>query len=305
MARVLWYRLWRGALTVWFVLTVAFVAPRLTGDPARSLLPENATAAERAELRARLGLDQPLARQYLTYLGNVLRGDFGDSFAERRPAARAVIERVPATLELGVVAFALSLLLGVGGGVLAAQGRGGPWDRSVTAAALLGQAVPNFVLGVALILVFSLALRWLPSGGREGWHSLVMPALTLAAGSSAWLMRLTRGVMLDLAELDFVRTARAKGAGAASVAVKHVLRNACLPVLTLLGLRAGALVAGSVVVETVFAWPGVGRLLVTSVAARDFPVIQFAVVLISASVVAANLVVDLLYGVADPRVRSS
>ncbi|HEX7041556.1 MAG TPA: ABC transporter permease [Trueperaceae bacterium] len=305
MARVLWYRLWRGALTVWFVLTVAFVAPRLTGDPARSLLPENATAAERAELRARLGLDQPLARQYLTYLGNVLRGDFGDSFAERRPAARAVIERVPATLELGVVAFALSLLLGVGGGVLAAQGRGGPWDRSVTAAALLGQAVPNFVLGVALILVFSLALRWLPSGGREGWHSLVMPALTLAAGSSAWLMRLTRGVMLDLAELDFVRTARAKGAGAASVAVKHVLRNACLPVLTLLGLRAGALVAGSVVVETVFAWPGVGRLLVTSVAARDFPVIQFAVVLISASVVAANLVVDLLYGVADPRVRAS
>jgi peptide/nickel transport system permease protein len=305
LARVLWYRLWRGALTVWFVLTVAFVAPRLTGDPARSLLPENATAAERAELRARLGLDQPLARQYLTYLGNVLRGDFGDSFAERRPAARAVIERVPATLELGVVAFALSLLLGVGGGVLAAQGRGGPWDRSVTAAALLGQAVPNFVLGVALILVFSLALRWLPSGGREGWHSLVMPALTLAAGSSAWLMRLTRGVMLDLAELDFVRTARAKGAGAASVAVKHVLRNACLPVLTLLGLRAGALVAGSVVVETVFAWPGVGRLLVTSVAARDFPVIQFAVVLISASVVAANLVVDLLYGVADPRVRAS
>ena len=305
MARVLWYRLWRGALTVWFVLTVAFVAPRLTGDPARSLLPENATAAERAELRARLGLDQPLARQYLTYLGNVLRGDFGDSFAERRPAARAVIERVPATLELGVVAFALSLLLGVGGGVLAAQGRGGPLDRSVTAAALLGQAVPNFVLGVALILVFSLALRWLPSGGREGWHSLVMPALTLAAGSSAWLMRLTRGVMLDLAELDFVRTARAKGAGPASVAVKHVLRNACLPVLTLLGLRAGALVAGSVVVETVFAWPGVGRLLVTSVAARDFPVIQFAVVLISASVVAANLVVDLLYGVADPRVRAS
>ncbi|HEX7039593.1 MAG TPA: ABC transporter permease [Trueperaceae bacterium] len=305
MARILWYRLWRGVLTVWFVLTVAFVTPRLVGDPARSLLPEDATPAEQAELRARLGLDLPLTRQYVAYLGNVLRGDFGESFAERRPATETVLERVPATLQLGGIALALSVLLGVGGGVLAATRREGPWDRLLTAGALVGQAVPNFVLGVALILVFSLALRWLPSGGREGWHSLVMPVATLAAASSAWLLRLTRGVMLDLAEQDFVRTAHAKGVGAASVALKHVLRNACLPVLTLLGLRAGALVAGSVVVETVFAWPGVGRLLVHAVVTRDFPVIQFAVVLVSVSVVVANLLVDLLYGVVDPRVRTS
>jgi peptide/nickel transport system permease protein len=305
VARILWYRLWRGVLTVWFVLTVAFVTPRLVGDPARSLLPEDATPAEQAELRARLGLDLPLTRQYVAYLGNVLRGDFGESFAERRPATETVLERVPATLQLGGIALALSVLLGVGGGVLAATRREGPWDRLLTAGALVGQAVPNFVLGVALILVFSLALRWLPSGGREGWHSLVMPVATLAAASSAWLLRLTRGVMLDLAEQDFVRTAHAKGVGAASVALKHVLRNACLPVLTLLGLRAGALVAGSVVVETVFAWPGVGRLLVHAVVTRDFPVIQFAVVLVSVSVVVANLLVDMLYGVVDPRVRTS
>jgi peptide/nickel transport system permease protein len=305
MLRYLARRLLRGLAAVWLVLTIVFVAPRLAGDPSRHLLPDDASVAERAELRHRLGLDLPIARQYLVYLTNAVKGDFGESFRERRPVSEAVLERLPPTLQLSGLAFALAVLVGVSSGVVAAQDRSGALGTSLMFGAFLGQAVPNFVVGLALILAFSLHLQLLPSGGRGDWPYLLMPVATLAASAAAGLARLTRAVMLEVQDQDYMRTARAKGVARPTLAVKHALRNAALPVLTLLGLRAGTLVAGSVVVETLFAWPGLGRLLVTSVVSRDFPMVQFTVVLICASVVAANLLVDLLYAVADPRVRTA
>lgn len=305
MARFLLRRFIRGLATIALVLSIVFVAPRLAGDPTRHLLPDDATAEELSELRHRLGLDQPIGRQYLVYLGNAVTGEFGESFRERRSVRDAVFERIPATVLLTGIAFVLSVLVGVACGIVTAQDRQGILGKSMMFGAFLGQAVPDFVLGLVLILTFSLHLRWLPSGGQGDWLHLLMPVMTLAVGASAGLVRLTRAVMLDAQQQDFVRTARAKGVARSALAVKHAFRNAALPILSILGLRAGALVAGTVVVETLFAWPGIGRLLVTSVVSRDFPMVQFLVVLICASVVVANLIVDLFYSVADPRLRTS
>lgn len=298
-------RLVRGLLTVWFVLTLVFVASRVAGDPAQLLLPDNATPEQLAEMRMRLGLDQPLTTQYLVYLGGVVRGDFGESFRERRPVVESILERMPATIELATLSFLLALVLGVSAGVLAALNQNGPLDRLIMSLTFVGQALPNFVLGIGLILVFSLFLQWLPSGGHGDWRSFVMPVVTLGTSSAAGIARLTRSGMLDVQRQDFVRTARSKGLREPTIVLKHVLRNASLAVLTIVGLQAGVLIAGSVIVETVFAWPGVGRLIVTSVMFRDFPVLQFAIILVSASVVVANGLVDVFYSVLDPRVRTA
>jgi len=298
-------RLARGLLTVWFVLTLVFVASRVAGDPAQLLLPDNATPEQLAEMRMRLGLDQPLTTQYLVYLGGVVRGDFGESFRERRPVVESILERMPATIELATLSFLLALVLGVSAGVLAALNQNGPLDRLIMSLTFVGQALPNFVLGIGLILVFSLFLQWLPSGGHGDWRSFVMPVVTLGTSSAAGIARLTRSGMLDVQRQDFVRTARSKGLREPTIVLKHVLRNASLAVLTIVGLQAGVLIAGSVIVETVFAWPGVGRLIVTSVMFRDFPVLQFAIILVSASVVVANGLVDVFYSVLDPRVRTA
>lgn len=298
-------RLARGLLTVWFVLTLVFVASRVAGDPTQLLLPDNATPEQLAEMRMRLGLDQPLTTQYLVYLGGVVRGDFGESFRERRPVVESILERMPATIELATLSFLLALVLGVSAGVLAALNQNGPLDRLIMSLTFVGQALPNFVLGIGLILVFSLFLQWLPSGGHGDWRSFVMPVVTLGTSSAAGIARLTRSGMLDVQRQDFVRTARSKGLREPTIVLKHVLRNASLAVLTIVGLQAGVLIAGSVIVETVFAWPGVGRLIVTSVMFRDFPVLQFAIILVSASVVVANGLVDVFYSVLDPRVRTA
>lgn len=298
-------RLARGLLTVWFVLTLVFVASRVAGDPAQLLLPDNATPEQLAEMRMRLGLDQPLTTQYLVYLGGVVRGDFGESFRERRPVVESILERMPATIKLATLSFLLALVLGVSAGVLAALNQNGPLDRLIMSLTFVGQALPNFVLGIGLILVFSLFLQWLPSGGHGDWRSFVMPVVTLGTSSAAGIARLTRSGMLDVQRQDFVRTARSKGLREPTIVLKHVLRNASLAVLTIVGLQAGVLIAGSVIVETVFAWPGAGRLIVTSVMFRDFPVLQFAIILVSASVVVANGLVDVFYSVLDPRVRTA
>lgn len=298
-------RLARGLFTVWFVLTLVFVASRVAGDPTQLLLPDNATPEQLAEMRMRLGLDQPLTTQYLVYLGGVVRGDFGESFRERRPVVESILERMPATIKLATLSFLLALVLGVSAGVLAALNQNGPLDRLIMSLTFVGQALPNFVLGIGLILVFSLFLQWLPSGGHGDWRSFVMPVVTLGTSSAAGIARLTRSGMLDVQRQDFVRTARSKGLREPTIVLKHVLRNASLTVLTIVGLQAGVLIAGSVIVETVFAWPGVGRLIVTSVMFRDFPVLQFAIILVSASVVVANGLVDVFYSVLDPRVRTA
>ncbi|HET8985339.1 MAG TPA: ABC transporter permease [Trueperaceae bacterium] len=296
-------RLLRGVLTVWFVVSAVFLASRLAGDPVDFLLPDNATVEQRAEQRRRLGLDEPLAKQYVRYLASVVRGDFGDSFRERRPVVQAFGEKLPATLKLAGASFLLAVVLGGTAGTVAALNRNGPLDRFIMSMTFVGQALPNFVLGITLILVFSLFLQWLPSGGQGDWRSFIMPVITLGTSSASSIARLMRSGMLDVLGQDYVRTARAKGVLQSVIVVKHALRNACLAALTVLGMQAGVMIAGSVIVETVFAWPGIGRLVVTAVTFGDFPVLQFAIVMVSASVVLANSITDALYTVLDPRVR--
>ncbi len=303
MAAFVAQRVGRGVLTLWIVVTAVFFGLRLTGDPVVLLLGSDAPIEAYDRMRAKLGLDAPAPVQYVRYLGLAAAGDFGDSLRERRPAAAVVLERLPATLELAAAALLLAICLGVPAGVLAALHRNGPLDRALMAVAFVGQSVPAFFLGIVLILAFSLWLRLLPSGGRGSWQQLLMPALTLSTYGIASLARLTRSAVLEVLHQDYVRSARAKGLRERRVLFAHVLRNATIPVVTVLGLQVGLAISGAVVTETVFAWPGMGRLIAGAVFSRDYPVIQFAVLLIAASVVAVNVVVDLLYGVLDPRVR--
>lgn len=303
MATFLLRRMLRALLTLWFVVSVVFVVSRMSGDPTVFLLPPDASDAERAALRAFLGLDRSLPEQYLTYAGQVLRLDFGNSFYYQRPVREVFLESLPRTLQLTALAFGLSFVLGTTAGIAAARWRGGAADRLLMLTAFVGYALPNFVLGITLILVFSLVLRWLPSGGTgTPWH-LVMPAVTLASSGAAALARYTRSSLLDVFGTDYLRTAHSKGLAPRTVLLKHALRNAAIPIVTILGLQVGTLIAGTVIVETVFAWPGTGRLIVTAVRSQDFPLVQFSVIAIAASVTLANLVVDSVYALIDPRVR--
>lgn len=303
MGRFLLDRTLRALLTLAVVLTAVFVANRLTGDPTLYLLPDDASDRARAELRATLGLDRPLTVQYGAYLTALVRGDFGISYQERRPVTEMLGERVVPTLQLALASLALALTLGIPAGIVAALHRDTPLDRAVMTLSFSGYAVPNFVLGIGLIFGLSLQLQWLPSSGYGSLAAFVMPVVTLGTSSAALLARLARSSVLDVLHQDYVRTARSKGLRGRSVVGKHVLRNAFTPLLTVLGLQVGTLIAGSVVVETVFAWPGVGRLIVRAVQQRDFPVLQLAVVVVATSVVLVNYVVDLLYAVVDPRVQ--
>lgn len=303
MAAYLVQRSVRAAMTLLVVLTIVFVATRLTGDPTDFLLPDDASPAAARQLREALGLDRPLPIQYLAYLRTVAGGDFGISYFERRPVTQMLAERIGPTYQLALASLALAILLGVPAGIVAALNRNSFVDRAVMALSFSAYAVPNFVLGIGLIFLLSLQLQLLPSSGYGGWQQFVMPVVTLGASSAALLARLARSSVLDTIHQDYVRTARSKGLGPRSVVLKHVLRNAFTPILTILGLQVGTLVAGSIVVETVFAWPGVGRLIIRSVQQRDFPVLQLAVLVVAASVVVVNYAVDVLYAVVDPRVR--
>lgn len=296
-------RILRGALTILAVTSIVFVASRVSGDPTIWLLSDEASEQQRDMLRQQLGLDRPLPVQYLTYLGNVLQGDFGVSFRERRPVVQMFAERVPVTLELAVPALLVSLLVGLPMGIVAALNRNRLTDRLLMSFAFVAQALPNFVLGILMILVFSLFLQLLPSGGHDTWRHFIMPVLTLGTSSAATLARYTRSGLLDVLGQDYMRTAAAKGLTRTRLVLKHGLRNGFLPVLTILGFQLGGLITGSVIVETVFAWPGMGRLIVNAVTMRDFPVLQFSLIVVSASIVLANTLVDILYGVVDPRVR--
>ncbi len=297
-------RLLRGLFTLLAVLTVVFFATRFSGDPLEWVLRDDASEAQRELTRVYLGLDKPLFVQYGIYLSKAVRGDFGNSFRERRPANILFIERLPATLRLASLAFVLSLCIGIPVGIVAALNFNKPIDRFVMSLTFVGQALPNYVLGITGILIFSLLLRWLPSAGMTTWQHFIMPVVTLGTASAAIIARLTRSGMLDVLRQDYVRTAYAKGLAQLKVNLKHAFRNAALPVVTVLGLQMGTLIAGSVIVETVFAWPGVGRLLVSAVTNRDFPVIQFGVVAIATTIVIANAITDVIYGVLDPRVRN-
>lgn len=305
MPRHLTSRLGEGLIAIWGVVTIVFVVSRLLGDPAVLLLPIGATEAQMQELRTQLGLDQPLLQQYLTFLLHAVKGDFGQSFQFARPALDVVLERLPATALLAGCALAIGVLVGGLAGALAAIYRGSAIEGLVLLVALLGQATPSFWLGIMLILFFAVQLGWFPTGGYGEWQNLVLPSVTLACFTTASIARLLRSSMLDVMRDDYVRTAYAKGLAPRRVYIWHVGRNSLIPVVTMTGILAGELLGGAAVTETVFAWPGVGRLIVQAIETKDFPVVQAGVAVVATIFVAVNLLVDLLYTLIDPRIRQA
>jgi peptide/nickel transport system permease protein len=281
------------------------------GDPAASFLDASATQEQLARVRHELGLDRPLWEQMVQWYGRVLSGDLGQSILLHRSVGDALAERLPVTLSLAALALVLATLLGVSAGIYAAMHRGGWADRSVMTASLLGLSMPDFWLGLVLIVVFAVGLGWLPSGGFVpptesviGWlRTMTLPALTLALVQTGFIARMTRSAMLDVLHQDYIRTADAKGLAHGFVVLRHGLPNAMMPILTVLGIIAGSLLGGAVVVEQVFSLPGVGRLIIGAIMSRDFPVIQGGLLFLAAIYVAINLAVDMLYAVVDPRVR--
>lgn len=303
MPRYVLVRLLEAAFSVLGVLTIVFFVSRLGSDPALLLLPTGASAAQLAEFRRATGLDLPLHQQYLHFMGAVLRGDFGLSLQQMQPALEIILERMPATLQLALTALVIGVAFGCLTGFVAAARKGTAAELAAMVLALLGQATPVFWLALMLILLFSVQLGWLPSGGRGGLAHLVLPALTLATFTSASIARLLRSRMLEVLREDYVRTAWAKGLKSRTVYLRHVVRNALIPVVTMVGILAGELLGGSVIAETIFAWPGVGRVIVQAVQANDYPVVQAGVMLIAVMYVVINLLVDLSYGALDPRIR--
>ncbi|OLD38109.1 MAG: ABC transporter permease [Candidatus Rokubacteria bacterium 13_1_40CM_2_68_8] len=298
-------RLLRALVALWLVSTVVFVVMRLSGDPVPLLLPPDAPRSEIFRVRAELGLDRPVLVQYAIFLGNVLRGDFGRSIHFRQSAFRVVAGYLPATIELGLSAFVLAAVVALPIGVLSAVRRNSAVDQATMGLALVGQSAPTFFIGILLILVVSLNLGLLPTSGRGDWRNLVLPALTLGAFAMASIARLTRSAVLEVLSADYIRTARAKGVSEALVVVKHTLKNAAVPIVTITGLQFGTLLGGAVVTETVFAWPGIGRLAIQSIYNRDYPVVQCTVFLSAVLFIVINFCIDLIYGLLDPRVRAS
>jgi peptide/nickel transport system permease protein len=292
-----------AVLVVAAVSVVVFFLLHLTGDPVRLMLPPDAPAEEVERLRRALGLDAPIPVQYARFLGGIARGDFGRSLRYNTPSLPLVLERVPATLLLASVATGLAILLSVPLGIAAAVRRGSAVDRLCTLLGAFGQSMPVFWLAIVLILLFSVRYRWLPSFGGGSARHLVLPAVTLALYSMARISRLARSAMLETLQSDYVRSARAKGLSGPVVVGKHALRNASLPILTVVAVEFGVLLGGAVVTETVFAWPGVGRLAVQAILTRDYPLVQAIVFVVATALVLVNLTVDLLYGLLDPRIR--
>lgn len=297
-------RLRRTVITLFAITVLVFVAIRLSGDPTLSLASETPTAEEIAQIRADLGLDQPLWRQYLRFVGDAATGEFGQSIRYQEPALGIVASRLPATIQLGLCAFLLSTIIGVGLGVVTALNRGRWIDVAIRSVAIVGQSAPGFWLGMMLILVFSVQLHWLPSNGRGGFEHMIMPMLALGVFSIASILRLTRSAMIETLGSDYIRFLRSKGMPEHVIVLKHALRNAFIPVLAILGIQLGNLIGGAIIVETVFNWPGLGRLMVEALTARDFPVIQAGSLMLAVFMVTLNLIVDLLFGVIDPRIRN-
>lgn len=302
MLRFLLGRLAQAIPTLFGASIVVFMLVHLTGDPALLMLSPDTPAAQVEEFRQRLGFDDPLPVQYGRFIGGIFTGDLGQSFRFRAPALDLVLQRLPATLQLAGLAILFASLIGIPMGVLSAMSQGTWVDTFARGLFFLGQGIPPFWLGLILMVVFSVHLGILPSSGRGSAAQLVMPVATLTVYLTASLARLTRGGMIQSLKEDFVRTARAKGLGPRSVLFKHALRNTLIPVVTMIGLQLGHLLGGAVVTETIFAWPGVGRLVVDAVHARDFPVVQAAMLVIVFLFILVNIVVDLMYGLLDPRI---
>jgi ABC-type dipeptide/oligopeptide/nickel transport system permease component len=303
MGRFIVRRLAQGVVLLCLVATVVFFLGRLTGNPVDLMLAEDATAADRARLIEQLGLDGPLHIQFARFIGNALQGDLGTSIRMKQPAVDVFFSRLPNTLLLIPWALLLAMVVGIPLGVIAALNRGRMLDRTAGTIAVLGVATPNFWLGIVLIFVFSVELGLLPSGRMGGPSHYVLPVITLGTFLTAGFMRLTRSTMLEVLESEFVKLARIKGLSEGVVIWKHCLRNALIPLLTLWGVFVGNLITGAIVTETVFAWPGVGRLTYEAVIYRDFPLLQAVIILKSIMILAINLLVDILYAYVDPRIR--
>jgi ABC-type dipeptide/oligopeptide/nickel transport system permease component len=289
---------------LWLILTMVFLMIHIVpGDPVLQMLGQDARVEDLAQLRHTLGLDQPLGVQYVRYFEGLARGDWGRSLRYAAPVRPIVLQRFPATLELSLAALAVCLAIAIPAGVFSARRRGSRADHATSVFTLLGLSVPNFALGPILILVFSIEIGWLPVSGRGGIGHLILPAATLGAALAAILTRMVRGSMIEELSSDYVRTARAKGIPETSVLFRHAFPNALIPVITIVGLQFGSLLAGTIVTETIFSWPGIGRLAVQAIAARDYPLLQGCILIIAVSYVAVNLLTDLVYAVVDPRVR--
>ena len=301
------YLIRRILLTIPVLLGVATLVFSLIhlvpGDPAQSMLGESASASDVADLRARLGLDRPFWEQYLRFMSGLVRGDLGTSFRTSQPVLSSIWERVPATVELALAAMLVAILVAVPLGIVAAVRRGTFADYTAMTVALAGISIPNFWLGPMLAIIFAVALGWLPVSGRGGWESLILPAISLGAALAAILARMTRASLLEELRELYVRAARARGVSRSRAILGHALRNSLIPLVTILGLQFGAVLTGAVITETIFAWPGVGRLLIQSISFRDYPVVQGCILLIATTYVTVNLITDLLYGVLDPRIR--
>jgi len=284
-------RLWQSLLVLLGVSVVVL------------LLPPDATAEDIAKFRTAMGFDDPVAVQYVRFLKGAVRGDFGESLRHGEPAMGLVLERLPATFELAGAGLLIALGLAIPAGIVSAVRRNTSVDYVSTVVALLGQAMPTFWLGIMLILIFSVRLNWLPSSGRGGLEHLILPAITLGLFTTARITRLTRSGMLEVLGQDYIRTARAKGVGEPPVVWKHALKNASIPIVTIVGIELGTLLGGSVITETIFAWPGVGRLSVQAIFNRDYPVVQSAVFLLASTFVIVNFLVDVIYTYLDPRIR--
>ena len=303
MGRFLVVRLLQGLLVAWGVSTLVFLLLRLSDDPTLLMVPPGAPAEAVERLRHQLGFDQPLPAQYVSFLAGLLRADVGTSLVQGRPALLIVLERFPATLRLAGAAMTLALLLALPAGIASALFRGSWIERASLLLALLGQAIPPFWLGLMLILFLSVRVRLLPSSGADSWQHLVLPAVTLASLSTAGITRMTRLAFLEELDREYVRTARAKGVPRERIVLVHLLRNAAIPILTLVSLDVANLLGGAVVTETIFAWPGIGRLAVEAIQARDYPVVQAVVLVGSGAFIVSSIVADLLYSVVDPRIR--
>jgi peptide/nickel transport system permease protein len=304
--RVFRYLARRLLLTIPVLLGVATLVFALIhfipGDPARAILGDVASEADIAQLRRQLGLDRPLAEQYVTFLGGLARADLGTSLRTGAPVATQILERVPATFELAFAAILVALVLAIPLGVAAAVWRGTVVDHAAMTVSLAGVAMPNFWLGPLLAIVFGVELGWLPVSGRGGLEHLVLPALSLGAALAAVLARMTRATLADQLREPYVVAARARGVSRTRAVLRHAFRNSLIPIVTLAGLQIGAVLTGAVITETIFAWPGIGRLLVQSIGFRDYPMVQGCILLIALTYVGVNLVVDLAYVVLDPRI---
>lgn len=303
MVKYLFHRVTHAFFVLLGVTVVVFFLARLGGDPTALMAPLDATEEDIATLRQSLGFDRPLPIQYLEFVSKAVVGDFGMSIRQRQPAMDLVLERLPATLELTILTLIIALIIAVPLGIISAMRPNSIVDRLSVVVALAGQSIPTFLLGIVLIIIVAVQLQWLPSFGRGTFGHLILPAITLGPFYAAMVNRLLRSNLREELAKDYIRTARAKGFGENYVLLRHALKNAAIPVITVMGLQFGALISGSIVTETVFAYPGAGLLLVQALRARDFPIIQAYVVLIALIVVIVNFTVDLIYGYLDPRIR--